>query len=347
MAKGGKNYNPADAYRKAQRKKEVAKNKESRKQAKELATVKKDTSEYEAEILRLSEQEKTTPLSLAQKSRLQDLQSEVSRINHAKEVFLQAHPEQRRLVHASRPRQANPHGEVREDRSLFGKNGLPLRPERSVYYHPVMNQWGMPPPGMPYVERDPTPEADDMQQDSDSSFDAASPSAEGLDLEKLESIPLPPGPAPRKFIGLPPLPKGPPPMPPPLPPGMGMHAPPMPVPMHGFGFGPMAVPGPAGAQMPMPQGYLPQGVTSAAPVTYSHALPQPQPPHPHPHPQSLPLPPASLPPKPAETRPEPLPAGPGGSAGATISAPAELRDLKREATAFVPMAVRKAGAVGK
>ncbi|KZO96378.1 hypothetical protein CALVIDRAFT_537153 [Calocera viscosa TUFC12733] len=153
MAKG-KNFNPADAYRKAQRKKELAKNKEARKGAKEIATVKKDTSAFEEEIVKLLEQEKSTSLNAAQKSRLSDLQSEVSRINAAKDAFVEAHPEQRKLVFRARAaKPVDPQGGVKEDRSLFGKNGLPLHPERSVYYDSVMNPYGMPPPGMPYVER--------------------------------------------------------------------------------------------------------------------------------------------------------------------------------------------------
>lgn len=38
-------------------------------------------------------------------------------------------------------------------RKLFDKNGLPIHPERSIYYDPVMNPFGVPPPGMPYIER--------------------------------------------------------------------------------------------------------------------------------------------------------------------------------------------------
>jgi mRNA biogenesis factor len=38
-------------------------------------------------------------------------------------------------------------------RNLFDKNGLPRHPERSVYYDPVMNPFGVAPPGMPFMQR--------------------------------------------------------------------------------------------------------------------------------------------------------------------------------------------------
>lgn len=42
---------------------------------------------------------------------------------------------------------------VDRTRKLFDKNGIPIHPERSIYYDPVMNPFGVPPPGMPYIER--------------------------------------------------------------------------------------------------------------------------------------------------------------------------------------------------
>jgi mRNA biogenesis factor len=38
-------------------------------------------------------------------------------------------------------------------RNMFNKKGLPRHPERSIYYDPVMNPFGVAPPGMPYMER--------------------------------------------------------------------------------------------------------------------------------------------------------------------------------------------------
>lgn len=36
---------------------------------------------------------------------------------------------------------------------LYGRDGKLKHPERSIYYDPVFNPFGAPPPGMPYRER--------------------------------------------------------------------------------------------------------------------------------------------------------------------------------------------------
>jgi hypothetical protein len=94
--------------------------------------------------------------SSVEKARLKQLKSELERINKKKEDYVEEHPEQRKLVYRARRQQ---HDEEKErsggerTRNLFKKNGLPRKPERSIYYHPVMNPFGLPPPGHPYMER--------------------------------------------------------------------------------------------------------------------------------------------------------------------------------------------------
>jgi len=93
----------------------------------------------------------------ADKTRLAELKSELEKINQKKEEYVKEHPEQRRLVY--RPRRQDDSDKPREEvilrrkRNLFKKNGLPRHPERSIYYDPVMNPFGVAPPGMPYQER--------------------------------------------------------------------------------------------------------------------------------------------------------------------------------------------------
>ena len=91
-----------------------------------------------------------------------EVKHELEKINNKKEEYVQAHPEQRKLVYAStrrreqqkeREKAGPPVPQELKKRNLFNKNGLPRHPERSVYYDPVINPYGMPPPGMPYVER--------------------------------------------------------------------------------------------------------------------------------------------------------------------------------------------------
>ena len=92
--------------------------------------------------------------------KLKDLQSELEKINKKKEEYVAEHPEHRKLVFRPRRTQQQD-GKTAEGsrkapertRKLFDKNGIPLHPERSIYYDPVMNPFGVPPPGMPYIER--------------------------------------------------------------------------------------------------------------------------------------------------------------------------------------------------
>lgn len=111
----------------------------------------------------IEELEKLPEPSAVQKARLSELKSELSRINKKKEEYIEEHPEQRKLVYASARRREQRQKEmvgaqldsqpVKNQRNLFNKNGLPRHPERSIYFDPRLNPYGMPPPGMPYVER--------------------------------------------------------------------------------------------------------------------------------------------------------------------------------------------------
>jgi hypothetical protein len=87
-------------------------------------------------------------------AKLAELKSELEHINRKKAEYVEEHPEQRRLVYRRR-KEGEPEIElpVLKKRNLFKKNSLPRHPERSIYYDPVMNPFGVAPPGMPYIER--------------------------------------------------------------------------------------------------------------------------------------------------------------------------------------------------
>lgn len=86
--------------------------------------------------------------------KLAELKAELEKINKKKAEYVEEHPEQRRLVYRRRKEgEPEPDLPVLKKRNLFKKNGLPRHPERSIYYDPVMNPFGVAPPGMPYVER--------------------------------------------------------------------------------------------------------------------------------------------------------------------------------------------------
>ena len=92
--------------------------------------------------------------SRADAAKLAELKAELEHINRKKAEYVEEHPEQRRLVYRRR-KEGEPEIElpVLKKRNLFKKNGLPRHPERSIYYDPVMNPFGVAPPGMPYAER--------------------------------------------------------------------------------------------------------------------------------------------------------------------------------------------------
>jgi hypothetical protein len=141
-----------------------------------LALVKKDTTglslfslqtgpmicsyrilELEDEISKLKE---LSAPSSDDKARLASLEKELAGIMEKKESYVAEHPEQRRLVYrgkksegASSSKDADTPKPLPKARNLFDKNGMPRHPERSVYYDPVMNPYGVAPPGMPYLEK--------------------------------------------------------------------------------------------------------------------------------------------------------------------------------------------------
>ena len=112
-------------------------------------------AEIEEEIEQLEKKE--TP-SATEQARLKELKADLERINKKKGDWVEEHPEHRKLVFKPKRRPQDegagsqpPTGPT--SRNLFKKNGLPRHPERSIYYDPVMNPYGLPPPGMPYMEK--------------------------------------------------------------------------------------------------------------------------------------------------------------------------------------------------
>ncbi|CAO1620357.1 unnamed protein product [Jaminaea pallidilutea] len=397
--------NPADAARKAARQRELRKNKASREQAKEFALVKKDTRSLEEDLRRLHR-------SQGDSGEISRLQTEIAKAKEAKDKYLQQHPEHRKFIYPhEKSAEENAAATAGQDdgRGLFRPDGRPRHPERSVYYDPVFNPWGNPPPGMPYAEKPPhlwpssssaahgqsqalgVGDGQDLQQDSDDDDDdivmpsgpppAVSNLAQAAGQESSDDddddddIVMPSGPPP----GQPPNIQANSsnmqgtaamrPMPPPPPPG-GYAGPPP-------GF-PMAPPPPVGWQQPPrpPPGFSGHG-GSAHPFSYPGGgyarpppafAPQPRPPfqgqHAPVHPHSRPPPNAPKGPaardasqrrppaksenagssstieaKPQLTKPD------GSSAkdktSATISSAPVMRDLKKEATTFVPDTIRR------
>ncbi|GAA5887438.1 hypothetical protein JCM6882_002529 [Rhodosporidiobolus microsporus] len=402
--------NPVDAHRKAQRKAELKKNKAARSKQKEVATVKTDTRPIEADIRRLTQQAQQGPLSKADKDELASLRAEMARISKAKNEYVEAHPEHRKFVFpagaSGEDGDAAAGGGADEPAGLYDRNGRLKHPERSIYYHPEFNPFGVPPPGMPYREKPeyamarmgiPTPDQlaafqpqieegsdeEDSEDDDDEDDDIVMPagppptgkaadasSSDSDSDEDDDDIALPPGPPPprpgsqpsstsRPLISRPTSSH-------PHPPSFPHHRPPHPPHL------PHALP--ARPNFPTaPPAAAPSPPTNAPSGPRNPNLPaRPPPPTGHmvdplnadkgpqrafqqgrqAQAQAGPPPGAVITAAPTPAAPSPFMAIPGataassaaaaaGGAGATISAAPQLRDLKKEATAFVPMAMRR------
>ncbi|KAL5494574.1 hypothetical protein ACEPAI_35 [Sanghuangporus weigelae] len=380
MAKG-KSLNPAEALRKAQRKKELKKNKDQRQKTRAFNLVKKDTFELEDEI---NELEKLSERTKAQNERLTELKSELENITKKKEEYVEEHPEARNLVFKRRrdkpkddddeEKKAEAAAGAKKKRNLFNKNGLPRHPERSIYYDPVMNPYGMPPPGLPYAERallhdEVDSEAEEAGKDASDSDDdipmpeGPPPGAPNDDGESDDDIPLPEGPPPGEEENSiqPPLPPGLPPLPPGAPPQvMPPFAPNLPP------FFPMV----SGMPLPPPP---PGPIPGQSYPVAGFSVPPPPPPMVFPFPQNNLLPRLNSHSRRGASSgwvQDPLSDQPhktfqafraerhsgastenadtGASTTATVSAEPQLRDFKKESTAFVPAALKrkKAGGTG-
>ncbi|THH00695.1 hypothetical protein EW026_g1872, partial [Hermanssonia centrifuga] len=184
MAKG-KNLNPAEAFRKAERKKEIKK---------AGVAIKKDTRELEEEIEKLE----ATPD--ANKTRLNELKTELEKINKKKEDYVTEHPEHKKLVYKARRQQGTQDTEqdppVPEKRNLFNKHGLPRHPERSIYYDPVMNPYGVPPPALRPDEVAAEQDGGDSDEDIVMPVGPPPTSADPEEDDSDDDIPMPEGPPP-------------------------------------------------------------------------------------------------------------------------------------------------------
>ncbi|PLW39926.1 hypothetical protein PCANC_14230 [Puccinia coronata f. sp. avenae] len=414
MAKKAKTLNPADAFRKAQRQKEIKRNKLERKKAREDANSKKDSSTLQAEINQLERLAKPT---ISEQNRLKETKHQLSLILKAKEqkgITSSNDPAQSASKVIIDPATGLPsvsHDDSKNDgdkntqsvksssnsrtMNWFGPDGKLLEPERSFYYHPVFNPFGVPPPGMPMRMKDnitnlttsnstdpnkspsqpptQTTESDHDASDNESESEEDKSVDQGTEDDDGDDIPLPEGSPPalesedeQEDDDIP-LPEGsPPPKPIERPPSVPLINRPTKSSPNLTSQSPHANPGFVGQPAPffpppislVPGLPPPPMIAGMSMMTFPlgpNGLPLPPPPISNFH--SLPLPPisANLPPKPITTTTTgllnksahksdttvPPTSKPTLQASATVTALPQLRDLKREATNFVPAAIRK------
>ncbi|KAJ1018805.1 hypothetical protein NDA16_004610 [Ustilago loliicola] len=347
---------PVQAARKAAIKCEAKRNRERRAQAQEARILRQDTTVLERQIQRLESKQST--LEAEDQQELKRLQAEVANVKRVKEEYIRKHPDQRNFVRgyedgarSSSNQKINPPSPSSTTSQTQAAPSIAQSTQRdprwSIYYDPVFNPYGAPPPGMPYLEKS------HVQLVAEGLLDAAKPpplpeeTAEFQGLgsdddsddssidEDLKDIVMPAGPPPIRLLpGHEGLPRGPaianskPTR------GRGRE--------HGRGGRGRGV-GPShhqgGRHGPYPNQHG---------GTRPNHNPSGLPPRPPTGPSTRPPPPmaaanASPLRHPAPTSGPPKPPGPPPSIpdGVVISAEPQLRDFKKESTAFVPAALRK------
>ncbi|EIE21057.1 hypothetical protein COCSUDRAFT_67053 [Coccomyxa subellipsoidea C-169] len=241
--KGSRDMNPADAYRKEMRAKEIARNKKERKFQRDASKMKSNPEALKEELKEVLELEEDGKLNLTIKLKKRALQG-------AYDLALKKKKEdaQRAVQAAAVPVFANEYG-----------HGVPeQRPENSVYYHPTLNPGGIPPPGKAQRYR------------TDPLSGPGGPS-----VPMPAAPPLPAGPAPGRLAGGPPSTSGAPLPPPPGPPPGALPPPPGPPPAFGAGMLPPPIGPPPGMMPPPgmpPPGYgAPLGPPPGRPPAYAAA----------------------------------------------------------------------------
>ncbi|RKP08941.1 hypothetical protein THASP1DRAFT_23153 [Thamnocephalis sphaerospora] len=165
----GKASNPVEAHRRAMRKREVRKNKEERQKQREGKLATADLGQLRRDVERLSALEAGDRLDGFSRKRL-----EQSRARLRKATTVQKS--------AARQREQAQQTQTR----------LPENPKLSVYYHPTLNPYGVPPPGATYKEIALTPSMFTGESGVEDG-DVSSASDSGSDSDDDALPKLPPG----------------------------------------------------------------------------------------------------------------------------------------------------------
>ncbi|CAK7336622.1 unnamed protein product [Dovyalis caffra] len=222
--KGGKVMNPTDAYRKELRKKELKRNKKERKKVREVGILKKDPEVIKEQIEKLELMKADGALDKARKHKKRQLEDTLSLVIKKRREY-----EDKMKEKGETPVMFSHLGPVRRRTSAEEEERTKHpKPEDSVYYHPVLNPTGAPPPGKPPMykssigPRIPLSGASSSTTESeDAALAVPSPLPESGELGPADSSAIP------ALLPLPP----PPPMPPmPAATSLGMSLPPPPLP---------------------------------------------------------------------------------------------------------------------
>lgn len=212
-----KSVDPVQAARKAAVKREAKRNRERKERAQEARTLRQDTSGLERQIQRL---ESRTTLDSDDQDELTRLQAEVANVKRIKENYIRKHPDQRNFVRGfedgndaagpSSSRASTSHTASAHPHTQGASSSTTARdPKWSIYYDPIFNPYGAPPPGMLYLEKShaqliaeglldaakPPPLPEETSDFSGSDQDSDDSSVD----EDMKDIVLPNGPPPLRY----------------------------------------------------------------------------------------------------------------------------------------------------
>ncbi|KAG4305131.1 hypothetical protein PORY_001301 [Pneumocystis oryctolagi] len=161
-----RNYNPAQEFHKKRKQEHIKKAKAEKQKLRNEKLAKRDPRKIEMQIQELKSLEQKGQLSALDQSNLAILESDLKKV-------LKARKHMGPIIESEKTR-------AKEAKEAKQQQRIPKNPQKSIYYDPVYNPYGVPPPGMPYKEWS------DMDDSVTSSEGPSTP-------ESIAAIPMPEG----------------------------------------------------------------------------------------------------------------------------------------------------------
>ncbi|EMR11452.1 hypothetical protein PNEG_00470 [Pneumocystis murina B123] len=169
-----KNYNPAQEFHKKRKRDHIKKAKAEKQKLQYEKLARRDVNKIETQIQEFKRLEMKGQLSALDQSNLKILESDLKRIKKARKYIGP-------IIESEKTK-------AREAKEEKQQQKIPKNPEKSIYYDPIYNPYGVPPPGMPYKEWS------DIEDDETSSNEPSTP-------ESVSIIPMPKGsPPPSSYL---------------------------------------------------------------------------------------------------------------------------------------------------
>eukprot|EP01035_Chromulina_nebulosa_P018331 gene18331-24022_t len=144
MGKEKKGLNPADAYRREQKKIQFKKNRVEKQKVKEIRELLNDPKKIQLEINKLQKESDENKLDKSLKDRIKELKE-------MEAIALRKVKSNDVIVDSESNSEINNSTTSIVQRSIDIPKPIVRRPDESIYYHPVFNPSGAPPPNQPQV----------------------------------------------------------------------------------------------------------------------------------------------------------------------------------------------------